>query len=103
LQLLKEKEMIIYRLTGRATLFPKCGGMNSIVPRVSANLTAFRKEVAKYRKEMEKDKVAYKVTLQKLVLRPPTKDDIMQMFGEYEDPWHVVVTGEVLNVWEYTP
>ena len=103
MQLLKENKMIIYRLTGRTTLFPNCSGMNSIAPRVSTNLTSFRRECGKFRKEMERDKVAYRVTLQKLILRPPTKDDILRMFGEYEDPWHIVVTGEVLNNWEYEP
>jgi hypothetical protein len=86
---------------GRFALWPKCG-LNKLEPLVSGNLTALRKEVLQYRKQLRKDKVEHVITLQKLTIKEPSKSDLIEMIRS-EDTTDLIRSIETLNRWEWKP
>lgn len=93
--------MIIYRMWGRFALWPKCG-LNSLEPKVDGNLTRLRKETLKYRKQLEKDNVQYIISLQKLTVKEPNKEDIINMIRS-EDVTDLIQSIDTLDRWEWVP
>lgn len=93
--------MIIYRLLGRTALWPNCG-TNMCEPLTSSNLTEFRKQINKMRKQYEKDGVEYRLTLQKLTLLGTTKELMLELFAE-DSPEALIKHTQSLNRWEYQP
>lgn len=94
--------MIIYRLIGRAALWPNCG-TNMINPKVSTNLAQFRREIQKIRKQYEKDGVEYTIALQKLVIASPITKELVLMLFEEEAPDVLIKSAYYLSRWEYQP
>ena len=71
-------------------------------PLVSGNLTEFRKQINKIRKQYEKDGVEYRLNLQKLTINSMTRELMLEMFAE-DSPEALVAHAKSLNVWEYQP
>ena len=90
--------MILYRLQGRCELFSGCG-MVYITPIIDSSLSSLRKKANKYIRDIEKKNLTYRIGIQKLTMKEPSKKLLIDTMTT-EDVEELVADRLWIKKWE---
>lgn len=90
--------MILYRLQGRCELYSGCG-MVYITPVIDSSLSNLRKKANKYIRGIDKKNLTYRIGIQKLVMKDPSKKLLIDTMTS-EDVEELVATRNWIKKWE---